>query len=878
MNPPASTRRLALSLALDGLVLLLCTASATATPAETDHLEEARRHHVAGERLEALEHYRAYLARPGGQVPERAAALNNLCLVLHDLGRNHEALDACSQALELRRQASDDERLARTLNNHGLVLQALGRWPDARRSYGEALASNRRRGDDASVAVNLSNLGWLASLEGRYGEALELHRQVEMLARHHAGAAWAEQQSAVARINRGVVLERIGAFDEALELYRGLLDERDRLGPRRWATVQVNLGTVYRNLGDPNLAAQAYRRAAAIFEQESDPAALSNALLNVGQVLHQNLGELEEAEAAYLEALRLAREIQDRGEEIQDLLLLGELYLDTGRLDEAQRRFARGLELAEQTGSAEGAWSAVYGLGRIEALAGREQTALGHFEAAIAVIERTRTGLDDRRLRGDFFASWRHVYERAVEVSWRLHQQEHGGPQSEAGMESARRALALVQRAKQRELVEVLGGRAIETVSLDAAGWHDELLRRLGDAALIEYFAAGQSLFAWSIESRSIEKGHIEPATAGDPLLTWFRVGEARQLEQRAAEVHGALASGQVPSGLGELAGRLLPRRPGTTPPERLIIAPDGVLRYLPFEVLPVAADEASPDQVPSRLLEHSVISYVPSASALLRRPDERPRALGLVGLADPKLLPADAPSGAELASWTRRFALGPLDAGRRELEKAAAKLGGEQRLFFGAQATARALREAGRDGSRVVHLAAHTMIDERPGGAALLLAADGGHDGLLAPEDLATFELHADLTVLAACRTAHAGQGRGSGFGSLTGAFLAAGSRGVLATLWDVDDAATEVFMDQLYHQLARGLAPAQALAETKRRFTADERWRAPHLWSAYVLIGDPPPVADASDASPRRRHLAIVCGLLVLACLVLVLARRQS
>jgi len=165
-------------------------------------------------------------------------------------------------------------------------------------------------------------------------------------------------------------------------------------------------------------------------------------------------------------------------------------------------------------------------------------------------------------------------------------------------------------------------------------------------------------------------------------------------------------------------------------------------------------------------------------------------------------------------------------------------------------QATERAFRAAAGRGARVVHLATHTVIDERPGrGAAILLTPEAGDDGLLSPEEIARLGSHSDLTVLAACRTALGPGEDGRALASLTGSFLAAGSRGVVATLWDVNDAATAAFMEQFYWHLGRGLTPAEALRETKRRLRADPRWSRPALWAGYVLIGNPPAVAE-------RRH----------------------
>jgi CHAT domain-containing protein len=208
-----------------------------------------------------------------------------------------------------------------------------------------------------------------------------------------------------------------------------------------------------------------------------------------------------------------------------------------------------------------------------------------------------------------------------------------------------------------------------------------------------------------------------------------------------------------------------------------------------------------------------------------------------------------------------------PLPAAQKELETIGGLLGGQSRVFTGEGATEQAFRESFARGARVVHFATHTVVDERPGGgAAILLTAAGEDDGLLSPREIAGLEGRADLAVLAACSTALGSGEDGGALVSLTGSFLAAGSPAVVATLWDVGDAATAAFMEQLYAQLGRGLPPDEALRAAKLRLRADPRWNRPALWAGYVLVGEAPPVA-----SGRRAWL---WGMGALALIVLALA----
>jgi len=73
-----------------------------------------------------------------------------------------------------------------------------------------------------------------------------------------------------------------------------------------------------------------------------------------------------------------------------------------------------------------------------------------------------------------------------------------------------------------------------------------------------------------------------------------------------------------------------------------------------------------------------------------------------------------------------------------------------------------------------------------------------------------------------------------------LTGAFLAAGSHAVVASLWDVDDGATACLMEHFYRELAAGQSVAGALATARRAVAADPETAAPCYWAGFVVVGD--------------------------------------
>ncbi|HEX6901512.1 MAG TPA: CHAT domain-containing tetratricopeptide repeat protein [Thermoanaerobaculia bacterium] len=794
---------------------LLTASAALAAPPSIDRAIDL---HTSGQLEEALREYRAVAAAE----PEmRGVALTNVCALQMDLGEYRAALPDCREALRLSRKTGDPGEIAWALNNLALDLQALGKTAEAERLFREALGINRRRGDAESQVINLSNLGTLALAAGRYSAALRLQDEAAALASRHRDEPWAAEQTAIARINQGAVLEKVGAYREALDLYKGMLADAGGLDRGRRAALLVNSGVIYRNLGDPVRAVESFREAVEAYREAGDQAGLSNAWLNLGLAHYLNLERPGEAEAAYREALRLAEASGDRTEEIQDLFYLGQLLLEQGRLEEAETVYGRSLTIAIQAGSAEGRWSAREGLGRIARARGDLDGALSHFELALVEIEQVRAGLSRGGRRSGYFGDKRAVYAATVGA---LVERDHREP----GQGWAERALEVVLRAKARDLLDALGEAGGSRAPLGG------LRRRVGNGAALEYFAGEDHLYLWVIRGSGIRLHDL---------------GKAKPVLDAVARVHRALSRGEKPPAAAVTAlSRVLlaSARPLPRGEELLRIAPDGALHYLPFEILEDPA-------VPGRpLVERVAVSYLPSASMLMELEGKQTRAgVWLAGFADPRLpRPGSGPSSPR-DLLVERFGLAPLPASDRELKTVGRLLSGSTALFTGDLATEQAFRKAVTRGARVVHFATHTVIDERPGrGAAILLTAAGEDDGLLYPEEIARLPGRSDLTVLAACRTALGPGGEGQALATLTGSFLAAGSQGVVATLWDMGDAATAAFMEQFYWELGQGRKPAEALRRAKLRLRQDPRWRRPDLWAGYVLIGEAPAVTPGRRA----------------------------
>ena len=93
------------------------------------------------------------------------------------------------------------------------------------------------------------------------------------------------------------------------------------------------------------------------------------------------------------------------------------------------------------------------------------------------------------------------------------------------------------------------------------------------------------------------------------------------------------------------------------------------------------------------------------------------------------------------------------------------------------------------------------------------------------------------DASAKSACRSAGERAYAGEGLVGFAWAFLRAGSRRVVAGLWDVDDRSTAALMDDMYARLAAGAPPAVALREAKRALMR-AGYPRPYYWAPFQIF----------------------------------------
>jgi len=291
---------------------------------------------------------------------------------------------------------------------------------------------------------------------------------------------------------------------------------------------------------------------------------------------------------------------------------------------------------------------------------------------------------------------------------------------------------------------------------------------------------------------------------------------------------------------------------------EDLLIVPDGVLGYVPFEAL-LSGEPARPgvftSYEPHFLLNRHRISYSASATLLREMRDKRHRhepqatvlALAPFFREDTATMHTRVDSADPFAL---RDAFGPLPASGGEVYAVAKLLGGS--ALYGPDASLDAFRQRAPQ-HRILHLSTHGKADDRLGDytyLALGVPGDTTSFEKLYARDLYGIGLNADLVVLSACETATGKLRRGEGIVSLARAFSFAGAKSLVTTLWKVDDTATKDLMTGFYRHLRDGVPKDTALRQAKFDYWGNNREMNggaklhPFFWAGFVAIGDMQPL----------------------------------
>jgi CHAT domain-containing protein len=271
----------------------------------------------------------------------------------------------------------------------------------------------------------------------------------------------------------------------------------------------------------------------------------------------------------------------------------------------------------------------------------------------------------------------------------------------------------------------------------------------------------------------------------------------------------------QLDEVLARLSTALLPAGAVNDAGGSLEIVADGQLAGVPFAALRLPPDRTR------RVAERKSIAMIGTLYELnATAPARQPHSLVFAAIA------GDANGGDAQMRGAPSSVFPPLRAVATEISTIAALYAKREppsrvRLLVGQAGNAAALQRTWEGGVDVIHFATHGLADIRQPLASLLLlqALDAqGNPTYLTAGQVQEWRGDANLVYLSACETAVGPARFASGMPGMQRAFLRAGARGVIATLWPVDDVYAGQFAGDFYRRYTQGASAALALSDTQR------------------------------------------------------------
>jgi len=314
-----------------------------------------------------------------------------------------------------------------------------------------------------------------------------------------------------------------------------------------------------------------------------------------------------------------------------------------------------------------------------------------------------------------------------------------------------------------------------------------------------------------------------------EDLITGYRKGITLRLDnvfrEKSQQLYQVLFPGELPDRVNQL-----------------VIVPDGALAAIPFEALLFSQPQENED--PSAwpfLVKKYIISYTPSLAIREKLNQSRAQAEG------PSSFLAFAPEFKDKQGTVSNPWMEPLPSTREEIlriDTLFRENGRISKVYLSDNATESNLLGARLQEAGYLHMATHGFVNEKnPGLSGLYFypSEDTKADQVLYLGEIYQLKLNARLVTLSACETGLGKLAPGEGVLGFSRAFLLAGARNLLLSLWKVNDASTTELMTQFYKfHLENGSPLAESLRKSKLSLIGNTETSHPYFWAGFVLTGN--------------------------------------
>jgi CHAT domain-containing protein/Arc/MetJ-type ribon-helix-helix transcriptional regulator len=778
----------------------------------------------------------------------QAAALTNLSLAFEQLGSWKEASKAINNSLNLLGWDNINQKL--NVNNPKselleVLAQTLEIQSGLQLSQGDANVSLKtsqqaeqiwkRLGKQYNIGVTRSRINQAQALRvsGFYRRGLDILNEVSQQLQTQPDSL----EKVTALRSLGNVHRQLGDLEQSWKNLKHSLEIAQRLQlPLETSLTEFSLGNTARDLGNIKDAIVYYENAALIA-----PNSLTKVQAQINQLsllveneqvaqaktiiptIQSQLATLPTTQAGIYARINFARTISKIGnkkniaetltssvqqaktigdERTQSYALgsLAEVYEQNNQWLDAQKLTQQALFIAQKIDASDIAYRWEWLLGRLLKAQGNIEGAIAAYDTAVATLQSLRTDLVavNREVQFNFRDSVEPIYRQSVEL---LLQQKG---QEKPDLDKVRKRIEALQLA---ELDNFFREACLSNqfVVLDK---------------VVDRDRPNTAIFYPIILDNQLE---VILKLPNQPLIHKTSVVNHQQVEEAIAQMQETIVQPDANNKfevvsqqlydwlIKPVAGELKNSRVNT-----LVFIPDGSLRNISMSALYDGKEY---------LVQKYAVAISPGLQLFTPKPLAQERLNVLAG-------------GLSQPPKNEKFA--PLPNVKVELELIQ-QSGISTTILLDEKFKSTTLRKTiNAQPFRVVHLATHGQFSSKAKDTFILVADKRIYvnelDSLLKSREQKRTQ-PVELLVLSACETA---QGDNRAALGLAGVALRAGARSTLASLWQIGDESTALFVSEFYHQLTTGKTTAEALREAQLKLLSSSQYTRPLYWATYVLVGN--------------------------------------
>ena len=832
----------------------------------------------------AVEYYeeRLTIAKEVGDRAGEGRAYGNLGTAYNNLSRFREAIDHHECHLKIAKELGDKATIGGSYCNMGNAYYSLGDFKNATHYIEQYLEIAKELGDRAGEGRAYGNLGNIYTSHGDFNKAIQYHEErlkiaKEMGDRAGEGRAYCNLGNAYHKLSylkkaveyheldlkiaidlgdqaaKGFAYRSLsnvhyslGDFKKAMDYSERSLEISEEVGDRAGeARAYGCLGNAYYSLGDYNKAIACHKLRLEIAKETGDKVGEGLAYASIGSA-YSSINDFKAALDNFEHHLKIAKETEDKAGEGGAYGNLGNAYYELGDYEKATDYQDRYLKIAKDLGDRDGEGRANYGLGR-------SFESLNHLPDAVECYQSSIKAYNDVRARLQSKDEWkinlRDAHQTVYTALWRVLLKQGKVKEALVAAEQGR-AQAL------KDLLETKYGCDLgPSKSFDQQETLSNMLCTIS-SQIVFLAVLENTIFFW-VCGKGQDVHFTKKDIIVDPSSLGSEVDSCEKLIKNAYKEIGALirgvkcedrsldmlrdqeleiedfdqtgdealqfSSNSLQTLYNVVIGPIVDLIQG----QELIIVPDGPLSLAPFAAFLDPESNYLHDSFRLR-----VIPSLTSLKMIIDCPAGFHEDSGALLVGDPYVQ--------EVVNQKGEIVFTQLPYAKEEVEMIGRIL--KTAPLIGKEATKEeVLRRL--SSVAVVHIAAHGSVET----GEIALAPNPTRtsrrpkmkDFLLTITDVLNAQLRAKIVVLSCC---HSGRGKikAEGVVGIARAFLGAGARSVLVSLWAIDDKATQEFMKNFYQTLVSGMRASEALNQTMKCMRDSDQFNQEKYWAPFVLIGD--------------------------------------